>query len=131
MKRAVLFFWVILFLICLLVIPVSAEEAAYAGTVLTAEGFLEPSVLSDGNERSHTAAEYGGSVTVTREGGISFLYIVFDRIPGKWTLTDSSNGSQIVCGENSFLHEYVDVSSRLGCTPEAVRLDFPAGTSID
>ena len=131
MKRAVLFFLTMLFPVWLLVVPVSAEEAAYAGAVLTAEGFPEPSVLSDGNERSHTAAEYGGSITVTREGGISFLYIVFDRVPEKWTLTDSSDGSQTVCGENSFLHEYVDVSSRFGYTPEAVRLDFPAGTSID
>ena len=131
MKRAVLFFLAIAFPVWLLVVSVSAEEAVYAGALLTAEGFGEPSVLSDGNNRSHTAAEYGGSVTITREGGISFLYIVFDRIPGKWTLTDSSDGSQAICGENSFLHEYVDVSSTFGHTPETVRLDFPAGTSID
>ena len=130
-KKAVLFFSAILFSVLLLSVPVSAEEAVYAGSVLTVEGFLAPFVLSDGNERSCTAAEYGGSVTITREGGISFLYIVFDRIPGQWTLTDSSGSAQSVCGENSYLHEYVDVSSKLGSTPETVRLDFPAGTSID
>ena len=131
MKRAVLFFLAIFFSALFLFVSVSAEEAVYAGAVLTAEGFLKPSVLSDGNERSYTATESGGSVTVTREGGISFLYIVFDRIPESWTLTDLSNGVQAACGENSFLHEYVDVSSKLGNAPETVRLDFPAGTSID
>ena len=130
-KKAVLYFLAILSAVCFLFVPVFAEEAVCTGAVLTAEGFQEPSVLSDGNERSYTVTEYGGSVTITREGGISFLYIVFDRIPESWTLTDPAGGAQAVCGENSFLHEYVDVSSRLGNTPEAVRLDFPAGTSID
>ena len=129
-KKVVPFFWAILFAVVFLVVSVSAQEAVYTGAVLTAEGFPEPSVLSDGNERSYTAAQYGGSVTITRDGGISFLYVVFDRIPESWTLTDVSGGAQAVCGENSFLHEYVDVSSRLGNKPETVRLDFPAGTSI-
>lgn len=131
MKRAALFLGAILFSICLLVVSASAEEAGYDGAVLTAEGFLDPSALSDGDDRSHTATEYGGSVTISRENGIRFLYIVFDRIPEKWTLTDSAGGAQAVCGENYFLHEYVDVSSKLGSSPETVRLDFPAGTSID
>lgn len=130
-QKAALFFSTFLLAVFLLTVSASAEEAVYSGAVLTSEGFSSPSVLSDGDARSHTAAKDGGSVTITREGGISFLYIVFDRIPEQWTLTDSSGGAQSVCGENSFLHEYVDVSSKLGSTPETVRLDFPAGTSID
>ena len=130
-KKAVMFFSSMLFSMFLFLVPVSAAEADYDGAVLTAEGFSEPYVLSDGSERSHTLTEAGGSVTITREDGISFLYIVFDRIPEKWTLTDISDGTQADCGENSYLHEYVDVSSKLGSTPETVRLDFPAGTSID
>ena len=130
-KKTVLFFSMILFSVLFLSVPVSAEEAVHAGSVLTVEGFPAPSVLSDGNDRTYTTAAYGGSVTITREGGISFLYIVFDCIPGQWTLADSSGSAQSVCGENSYLHEYVDVSSKLGSTPETVRLDFPAGTSID
>ena len=130
-KKAILFLSAILLPVLLLSVPASAEEAIYAGAAMTADGFSSPSVLSDGNERSHTAADSGGSVTITRNDGISFLYIVFDRIPEQWTLTDVSGDKQAICGENAFLHEYVDVSSKLGGTPETVRLDFPAGTSID
>lgn len=130
-KKAGLFFSAVIFSVLLLSVSASAAEAVYSGAVMTIEGFSSPSVLSDGDARSHTSTPSGGSVTITREDGISFLYIVFDRIPPQWTLTDVSGGGQAVCGENSFLHEYVDVSSRLGGTPETVRLDFPAGTSID
>ena len=130
-KKPLLFLSAFLFSALLLSVSASAAEADHAGSVLSAEGFSSPSLLSDGDDRSHTATQSGGSVTITREGGISFLYIVFDRIPKQWTLSGGSDGTQSVCGENSFLHEYVDVSSRLGSTPEMVRLDFPAGTSID
>lgn len=132
-KKAVLSFLAMLFAVVLFSICVSAEEADYADSLLTVEGFEAQYLLSDGNERTHTAAndDEGGSVTVTREDGISFLYIVFDRIPEEWTLSDISGDTQAVCGENSYLHEYVNVEEKLGDTPESVRLDFPAGTSID
>ena len=87
-KKAVLSFSAMLFAVVLLSIHASAEEADYADSQLTAEGFEAQYLLSDGSERSHTAAnDEGGNVTVTREGGISFLYIVFDRIPEEWTLS--------------------------------------------
>lgn len=130
-KKAVLFFSAALFSALFLIVSASAEEADCNNAEFTVEGFSDQYLLTDGSERSHTAAEEGGSVTVTREDGISFLYIVFDRIPEQWTMTDISDGASAVCGENSFLHEYVDVASKLGCKPKTIRLDFPLGTSID
>lgn len=130
-KRTVLFFSGVLFILFYLSVSVSAADAEYAGASFDSYGFSEPSLLSDGDDRSHTGAENGGSVTVTREDGISFLYVVFDRLPERWTLTDVASGASAECGENAYLHEYVDVDSKLGSAPTGVRLDFPAGASID
>jgi LmbE family N-acetylglucosaminyl deacetylase len=48
-------------------------------------------------------------VEITAEEDICFLYIVWDRIPGPWTLAEETNGSalEMQCGQGLFLHEYV------------------------
>lgn len=106
--------------------------ADHTNTVLDATGFLDPSLLADGNERTYTSATASNSTVVCeRDDGISSLYVVFDRIPPEWTLTDSSSGKTVTCGKNAFLHEFVDVEKLFGYTPNTVTMTFPQGTSID
>ena len=102
-------------------VPVTAEELNVRITVTGGNS----SVLTDGKEVSYTVVPDGGSVTVTAEGGISSLYVIFDRIYGEWTLSDGAGSA--VCGENGFLHEYVDVAGIFGAAPEAVTLTFSEG----
>lgn len=107
-----------------------AEEADYKQTVLECEGFGLPYVLNDGSERNYTKATEGGTITLTREDGISSLYVVFDRIPEQWTLTDTATGESATCGENAFLHEYVDVSALFGGSCEQLTLSFDSSVSV-
>lgn len=116
---------VLLLLCAALTISAGAEEAVYTGAAFEAEGFSSSKRLWDGSQTTWSAAKDGGRVTVSREDGIAGLYLLFDRPPQPWTL----NGD-ISCGEEGFLHQYVDVSALLGSTPETVTLTFPAGSAL-
>lgn len=107
-----------------------AEEAKHDGTVLSAEGFGKASSLFDGSRSTYTTAGENAVVTVQRTDGISGLYIEFDRIPSTWTLTDTATGVSVTCGENAFLHEYVDVEALFGSMPTNLVLSFPKGTVV-
>ena len=99
--------------------------------------------LRDGDENTYVSVPDGTAVTITSAEGISSLYIIFDRVCGEWTLTvhgvdaldpDTANTdgagectATVNCGENGFLHEYVDVYGLFGCAPETVTLTFDNG----
>ncbi len=110
---------------------VSAEESAPTEAEelpLTVTGAGGVSKLTDGKENTYT--EYSDSVTLTlsAELGIDSLYVVFDRIPGEWSLSDGVD--TVVCGEDSFLHEYLDVNSLFGYSPTTLQLIFEDGASL-
>ena len=101
--------------------------AQYKDTSLSAEGFGEAYLLSDGSERTFTSAQ-SGSITLQNDSGITSLYVVFNKIPEPWTL--SVGESSACCGENSFLHEYVDVKALFGELAQELTLSFDKSTSI-
>lgn len=111
-------------------LTVSAEEAAYQDSVLTGEGFDNFKKICDGNRDTYGKASAEGTVTVSRKDGIGGIYIEFDRIPEKWTLTEPDSGIDIICGENAFLHEFVDIEELLGELPDKLVLSFETGTRI-
>ena len=114
----------------LLAFSASAEEASHLNTATDAVGFGSLARLFDGKRSTYTSAEKEGVITLSREEGIAHLYIEFDRLPAQWTLTDPASGKSALCGKNTFLHEYVDVSALLGESPKQVELRFQAGTAI-
>lgn len=111
-------------------ITVNATEAEYQDTVIVPEGFQYPERIHDANRDTYCGIKEKGSVTVSREDGIGAIYIEFDRIPQSWTLTDLESGTSIVCGENAFLHEFVDVESVFGGLPTTLAMCFEEGTVI-
>lgn len=108
-----------------LTVSAGAEEAVCTGAVFEAEGFSSSKRLWDGDQTTWSSAKDGGRVTVSRSDGIAGLYLLFDRLPRSWTL----NG-EITCGEEGFLHQYVDVSALLGGPADSLTLEFPAGTAL-
>lgn len=107
-----------------------AKEADYQNTTVEAEGFASNGKLYDGNRATYSKTEEGGVVTISREDGISAIYIEFDRIPQTWTLTDPATQVSVTCGENAFLHEYVDVAALFGERPQTLVMNFEAGTVV-
>ncbi len=111
-------------------VSAAADEAAAADeltlTVTASSGETSVSRLTDGSETTYTSIPDGGAVDIAADAGISSLYIVFDRIYGEWTLADDL-GVTIECGQNGYLHEFVDVAELFGRSPRSLTLRFDGG----
>ena len=107
-----------------------AEEAEWENTKIEAEGRLNVLSLSDNNTNTYVKMKESNVVIVSRTDGIGALYIKFDRIPQEWQVTNPENGETYTCGENDFLHEYIDVSRVFGEMPQKLELAFEEGTVV-
>ena len=83
--------------------------------------------LADGNYNTYNSLGENVSITLSCEDEISSLYVVFDRVYGEFSLTDTNTGKSVRCGKDSFLHTYLDVAALLGEDVKKVRLDFDTG----
>ena len=130
MRKMLRFFLTSLFLVSCLCSVSHAAQADHSDSVFSAEGFSSPQRIYDAKRSTYSSASGSGHVTISREDGISSLYIEFDRLPPVWTLTDPASGASVTCGEYTFLHEFVDVSALFGTSPKELQLTFPSGTVI-
>lgn len=128
MKHKTILRWTLCLVAALMLLAPVFSEKALAADALIGEGFASPDALHDGNQSTYTKAKDGGTVSLTSDGGIASVYIVFDRVPSPWSLTDGTD--TVSCGQNGFLHEFVDVAAHLGSTPTSLTITFPAGTAI-
>lgn len=117
-------------LLFLIAVPALAAEASGTEIGFETVGISNPQRLFDDSTSTYTSIPADGAVTLTHGDGITALYIKFDRIPLPWTLTDPATGKQVVCGQNAFLHEYVDTSALFGTSPGSLVLTFPQGAVI-
>ena len=109
---------------------VYAQSAEYEGSSIEAEGFRYVEYLDDENRDTYSGCEEDAVVTLMRSDGISSIYIEFDSLPRKWILKDPITGKSITCGENTFLHEYVDVETAFEELPQTLELHFEEGTVV-
>lgn len=107
-----------------------AEEAEYQNTLFEAEGFKQLSKLYDGNRNTYSQCEGEGVVTVSNSEGIYSLYIEYDRLPGEWTLTNPDTGENVICGTNSFLHEFVDANALFEEVPTKLVMTYAPKTVV-
>ena len=101
------------------------EEATYEGANITSEQF-KVSKLTDGDSATYSKTSKEATLTISRQDGIGFLYMVFDRVPETWTMTCETTKQVWECGQYGFLHEYVPVEG----LPKSLTLTFPEGTVI-
>lgn len=129
-RNKVRFLTALAVLILCLTATVYAQEAEYGDAAMEAAGFASPGRICDGSRSTYSSAVGAAAVTVSRDGGIGALYIEFDNTPQAWTLTDPQSGKSVACGQNGFLHEFIDVSALWGGLPETLTLSFEEGTAI-
>lgn len=127
MKNKTILRWAVCLAAAMLLVPVLAGEIL-AADALRSEGFSTPDALHDENYNTYSKAKEGGTVSLTSDAGIASVYVVFDRVPSAWSLTDGTD--TVECGQNGFLHEFVDVAAHLGSAPTSLTLTFPENTSI-
>ncbi len=122
------FFIVVAALIFATAAVVSADEPSEAEQLpVKITGISGASTLTDGKYDTYENYKESVSITVSAEGKIDSLYVIFDKVPGEWTL--SADGVFADCGKNGFLHEYVSVSDELGAFA-TLTLSFEDGVSI-
>lgn len=130
MKRILRQIFILTVLLLTLTVSVQAKEAEALSGAVTAEGFGNSQRVCDGDRGTYSAGGDAPAAAVNHAGGVAGLYIEFDRLPQTWTLTDTATGTSVTCGENAFLHEYVDVKAAFGYLPTALQLNFASGTAV-
>ncbi|MBR0173630.1 MAG: PIG-L family deacetylase [Lachnospiraceae bacterium] len=129
MKKLMLLFFTIWLLCpaCVCRMRAEASEGTDAVTatripltsMATAEGDWTDR-LDDNSYETAIGFDAGDVMTLTADEPFSSLYIEWARVPAPWTLT--AGDTVISCGENGFLHEYVET----GTPVTSVTLSFPS-----
>lgn len=129
-RNKVRFLTALAVLLLCLTVTAYAQQAEYGDAAVEAAGFNAPGRICDGSRSTYSGTTGAATVTVSRGGGIGALYIEFDRTPQAWTLTDPQSGKSAACGQNAFLHEFVDIAALWDGLPETLTLSFEEGTAI-
>lgn len=79
--------------------------------------------LKDQSFRTKVEFSEAKELTLTSEHGIYSLYIVWDQIPGEWTL--KADETEYLCGKQGFIHEFI----RLGGEKE-LTVNIPRGAIV-
>ena len=99
---------------------VKAHAAELDITIDSSDGSDGSDILDDDyNSTEHF--EGGTTLTLNAEEPIDSVYIKWDSIPTAWTMSDGEK--KISCGENGFLHEFVQLSG----TEDSVTITIPNG----
>lgn len=61
--------------------------------------------LQDKNHRTRLSFKEGTVFTVEYAEEVTGLYIIWDKLPGKWSL--KADGEEYIYGQQDFLHEYI------------------------
>ncbi len=122
----------VLALLCLVLLApganaLEAEDLSDNSIVTGCSGFSSPNRLFDGNFINTLKIKEGGGFTLTHEGGIGSLYIMFDIEYGEYTVTNEATGEMCTFGREGYLHEFLDLEAAFGKAPVSVTVSFESG----
>lgn len=84
----------------------------------------DPGPAADGQISTVLSFEAGDTIRIETERPAEALYVVWDDLPGPWTLTEG--GRRLPCGRNAVLHEYIPLSG----TQNEFFLELPPGSAV-
>lgn len=115
-----LVFLLALFLLC--------SPHARGETVTASSGIPSAELLFDMDLETTQRCEAEASLTL--EGRIGALYLVFDRPYGTLLLTDEETGTVAAAPTGGMLHVFLDMQEHLGTAPHRLTISFPAGEAL-
>ena len=101
-----------------------AQEISDPSLIVEQKGFYKTHALFDSDTVNAINAGKNASMTLSHEGGIGSVYLVFDLEHGEFTVTNNDNGEKHTFGENNFLHEFLDLEGAFGTAPKSITIDF-------
>jgi LmbE family N-acetylglucosaminyl deacetylase len=129
MKRSLALLCVLLALSALFPIRVTAQEDVakdISGTGLVVESTGFPSVNSIFDDKRYDGwkTAENASITLTHEGGIGSLYLIFGKSYGPYTVTDPQTDTSFTVGQEGYAHAYVDLQELFGSALSTVTVRF-------
>ena len=114
----------ILILVCLPALHARAEEAHTLSVNVSISNGSGSGNILDGDYNSATKVSAGDSITISSDEAIKGIYIAWNRVPAPWSL-ETADGTKD-CGQNGFLHEYVELDS----ASNEAKMNFTSDSSI-
>lgn len=116
-------------------VPKVKAENLTAGCTVSLKGSsgeeknINASRLLDGEYTSYVSLAAGDRLTVRGAADFSYLYIIWNTVPGEWTLSVAGASSHTL-GKNGFLHEFVDVQKLNSAPAREVTVTIPKEMSV-
>ncbi len=95
------------------------QNAEFSGNAYQNYGFL-----TDKNIGNYRKSSENGTITIESTTDIGSLYLLFDLEYNAYQITDNETGTVISAGENSFLHEFVDLTKDFGSDVNSITITF-------
>lgn len=111
-------------------VPALAESEAtniISEAQFNAWGDYNYAAISDDDVNSYVQFGYGETVNIKTETPVAGIYLKFYVKSAAWTVT--VDGEEIECGQNGFIHEFVDLASQDAASTE-LSISFPRGAGV-
>lgn len=104
-----------------------AREISSADLVTARENMPHPAWLFNDDLMGFQQCKANMSMTLSSEEGIGSLYIIFNVSHGAFRVVNNDDGRECICGEENFLHDYVDIAKKFGMAPKSITIHFGEG----
>lgn len=84
--------------------------------------------LLDADYTTYVTLSGGDQLKISSEEAFSSIYIIWNKIPGEWTL--SAAGASYTLGQYGYLHEFVDLREQTGTAVNEATVSIPKDIAV-
>ena len=107
--------------------PDAAQNISGHKLITDHTGFHSIKHLFNKNKFLGSTTEGNASLTLEYPDGIGYLYFIFYKEYGSYTVINNDTGERVTCGTDNFLHEVIDLTALFGALATSVTVDFSNG----
>jgi len=107
--------------------PDAAQNISGTGLVTEMSGFYSVDFLFNGRKVTGLTSDGNVTLTLAHPDGIGWLYFIFLKEYGAYTVINNDTGDRVTCGTDNFLHEVVDLCTLFGSAVSSVTVEFSNG----
>ena len=102
----------------------TAREISSVDLVTAGENMPHPAWLFNEDLLGYQLCKGNMSITLSHEEGIGSVYLIFNVSHGPFRVLNNDDGQECICGEENFLHDYVDITEKFGQAPGSITIQF-------